>query len=213
MFGEPQPLIDDPNSGKLGAVVAEVNAWMYGRHDWLLTTSATKALAIGLAIALLVLVIGALPVRQGRKIHGLWLRFTRPVRRDDPHALMRQADQPDSAPASLLVVACVLRDQVQRVLASIENPGVPGARSTPEPLYTLPEADLVARISAARGPDAGAALAKVHRRLRALPSRGQAAAPWSSGNLRKGDFEDLDADVRELYRTLGCDESLHRKTI
>lgn len=206
MFGEPQPFIDDPSGGWLGRVVAEVNAWMYNRHDWLLTALATKLLAIGLAIGLLALAIAAMPVRAGRKIHGLWLRFRRPVRRDDPHLLMRQVDQSHAAPQSLLVVACLLRDDIQRVLAALDQPPHAPPRATPDPLYTLSEADLMARVSAARGPEAAAALAKVYPRLRALPSRGHAAAPWSSARLSRRDFETLDADVRQLYRTLGGEQ-------
>lgn len=197
MFGEPQPFIDHPSGSWLDRAVAELNSWMYNRHDWLLTAVATKVLAIGLAVGLVVLAIAALPVRSGRKIHGLWLRFTRPVRRDDPHVLMRQADQPATAPQSLLVVACLMRDDIQRMLAEDDNPG------STDPLYSLPQAELIARVSATRGPEAAAALAKVYPRLRALPSRGQAAAPWSSAILTRRDFEILDADMRQLYRTLG----------
>src|SRR5258706_1399245 len=77
------------------------------------------------------------------------------------------------------------------------------AASRPEPLYTVPEAELVALVSSARGTMAGVALARVYRRLRALPSRGQAAAPWSSGALTRREFESLYLDVAELCRTLG----------
>jgi len=86
---------------------------------------------------------------------------------------------------------------VQAVLASIT--------SRPEPLYTLPEAELVAALSNARGTGAGVALARVYRRLRALPSRGQAAAPWGAGTLARRDFDTLYRDVGELCRTLGID--------
>jgi hypothetical protein len=96
---------------------------------------------------------------------------------------------------ALLVLGCMLRDQVQLLLAD--------ASQRPEALYTVPEAELVALVSAARGTMAGVALARVYRRLRALPSRGQAAAPWSSGTLTRRDFESLYSDVAELCRTLG----------
>ena len=88
-----------------------------------------------------------------------------------------------------------MRDQVQSYLTEIAQ------RS--EPLYTMPEAELVAKVSAAHGTEAGVALARVYRRLRSLPSRGQAAAPWSSGALPRRDFESLYRDVAELCRTLG----------
>ena len=73
-----------------------------------------------------------------------------------------------------------------------------------EPLYTVPEAELVAQLSRPRrAPIAGVALARVYRRLRALPSRGQAAAPWSARQLARRDFDSLYEDVAELCRTLG----------
>lgn len=200
MFGEPKPFIDDPSGGALGHAIAELNAWTYNRREWLLTATAMKALAVGLALILLLLIVTALPIRPGRAFHGLWLRFSRPPRRDDPHALLRNADDPGAAASSLLVVACILRDRIQAVLVEIiaDSPV-----DQPEPLYTVPEAELVARVSASKGAAAGAALANVYRRLRALPSRAQAAAPWSAGALRPRDFERLYADVRELCRTLG----------
>ena len=77
------------------------------------------------------------------------------------------------------------------------------ASGRPEPLYTVPEAELIALVSSARGTIAGVALARVYRRLRQLPSRGQAAAPWSSGTLTRREFEGLYLDVAELCRTLG----------
>jgi hypothetical protein len=150
---------------------------------------------------LLVLAIVALPVRRGPRIDGAWLKFARPQRRDDPSALILSADRAlpgkqgrrDSRP--LLVLSCILRDQVQGYLVELTH--------RPEPLYTMPEAELVAQVSAAHGTDAGVALARVYRRLRALPSRSQAAAPWSSGTVPRRDFESLYRDVAELCRTLG----------
>jgi hypothetical protein len=80
-----------------------------------------------------------------------------------------------------------------------------GVTSKLEPLYTVAENQLVADVTRARGPEAGAALARVYRRLRALPSRGQAAAPWSGGHLPRRDFDILYRDVGELCRTLGSE--------
>jgi hypothetical protein len=193
MYGDPQPFIDDPRGGKLGRSIAELNTWLWSRHEWLLTATAMKAVAGALAVCLLFLAFIALPVRRGPRIDGAWLKFLRPVRRDDPHSLLATADS--NSAGSLLVLACMLRDQVQLLLAD--------ASQRPEALYTVPEAELVAVVSAARGTMAGVALARVYRRLRALPSRGQAAAPWSSGTLTRRDFESLYSDVAELCRTLG----------
>jgi hypothetical protein len=194
MYGDPQPFIDDPRGGKLGRSIAEVNSWLWGRHEWLLTATAMKGVAGGLAICLLLLAFVALPVRRGPRIDGMWLKFTRPVRRDDAHAMVSHGDRAPTV-GSLMVLACILRDQVQTYLAE--------AAVRSEPLYTVPEAELVALVTSSRGASAGVALARVYRRLRALPSRGQAAAPWSAGALTRRDFEALYNDVAELCRILG----------
>ena len=58
-----------------------------------------------------------------------------------------------------------------------------------------------------KGVMAGTALARVYKRLRALPGRGHAAAPWSQGNLPRREFDALFKDVAELCRTLGAELS------
>jgi hypothetical protein len=126
-------------------------------------------------------------------MEGAWLRFGRPPRRDDGHALIAAADA--SKDASSLVLACILRDQLQGQLAEVT-----GQR---EPLYTLSEADLVKQLAAAKGTAAAQAVSRLYKRLRALPSRGQAAAPWSAGHLARREFDALYRDAAELCRTLG----------
>jgi hypothetical protein len=192
MYGEPRPYIDDAEAGAVGRGVRELNAWLHDREAWLLTEPAMRGVALVLAFALLVLVLVALPVRRGPVIDGAWLRFGRPERRDEPHAVVAATER---GAGSLLVLACVLRDQLQHVLAEVVD--------RKEPLYTVAEAELVARLRAARGPAAGAALRRVYGRLRALPSRGQAAAPWGTDRFPRRDFDALYADVAELCRTLG----------
>lgn len=193
MYGEPRPYIDDARAGELGRSIADLNFWLSERRAWLLTPGAMKALAVGLAAALLLLALLALPVRRGPRIDGAWLRFGRPGRRDEPHAVVVSAEQGGGAS---LILACVLRDQIQRLLAD--------AVGKPEPLYTLPETQLLGEVSRARGQDAGAALARVYHRLRELPSRGQAAAPWSTAHLARREFDTLYRDAAELCRTLGA---------
>lgn len=192
MYGDPRPFIDDPRGGKLGRSIADLNSWLSQRREWLLTPTAMKALAATLAILLLLLAVLALPVRRGPRIDGAWLRFGRPARRDEPYAVVGAAERNQG---NALVLACILRDQVQLLLAD--------TLGRPEPLYTLTEAQLVAALRDAKGADAGTALARVYKRLRALPSRGQAAAPWSSGHLARREFDALYRDVAELCRTLG----------
>lgn len=190
MYGEPRPFIDDAKAGELGRSIADLNFWLSERRAWLLTPAAMKVLAVGLAIALLLLALFALPVRRGPRIDGAWLKFGRPGRRDEPHRVIADAEQGGGT----LILACVLRDQIQLLLAE--------AIGKPEPLYTMSEAQLLAELSRSRGDQARAALARVYHRLRALPSRGQAAAPWSAGHLARRDFDTLHRDVAELCRTL-----------
>jgi hypothetical protein len=190
-YGTPRPFIADPRGGAFARSIDRINDWIYARREWYLTPGALQALGATLAILLLVLAILALPVRRGPRIDGAWLRFGRPLRRDDPNTLIANADRPGSH----LVLACVLRDQVQHVLAEILDKA--------EPLYTLTEGQLVTQLTAAKGAAAAAAFARVYKRLRALPSRGQAAAPWSSGHLARREFDTLYRDVADLCRTLG----------
>ena len=193
MYGDPRPYIDDARAGELGRTIADLNFWLSERRAWLLTPGAMKALAVGLAAALLLLALFALPVRRGPRIDGAWLRFGRPGRRDEPHT--RGRPRPSRAAPTWCWPACC---------ATSSSALLADAVGKPEPLYTVPEAQLVAELSRARGPHAGAALARVYRRLRALPSRGQAAAPWSAAHLQRRDFDTLYRDVAELCRTLGA---------
>lgn len=200
MYGDPPPFIADPRGGKVGHAIDEINYWLFLRREWLLTPGAMKALAATLAGLLLLLAVLALPVRRGPRIDGAWLRFGRPVRRDEPYTLVGNADaigQARGVPGSYLVLACILRDQVQALLAETL------ATAGPEPLHTLTENQLASRLTDAKGTEASRALVRVYRRLRALPSRGQAAAPWSSGHLARRDFDTLYRDVADLCRTLG----------
>jgi hypothetical protein len=103
----------------------------------------------------------------------------------------------DKGSGSNLVLACILRDHVQVLLA--------GVTSRLEPLYTVPEPQLAADVARVGGPEAAVALSRVYRKLRALPSRGQAAAPWSAGSLTRRDFDALYREVAELCRTLGSE--------
>src|SRR2546430_13631927 len=51
--------IDDARAGELGRSVADLNFWLSERRAWLLTPGAMKALAVGLAAALLLLALFA----------------------------------------------------------------------------------------------------------------------------------------------------------
>src|SRR4029079_14855072 len=102
MYGEPRPYIDDARAGELSRSIADLNFWLSERRAWLLTPGAMKALAVGLAVALLLLALFALPVRRGPRIDGAWLRFGRPGRRAEPQTVVAQ---PAHAGGATLVVA------------------------------------------------------------------------------------------------------------
>lgn len=203
MYGEPRTYIDDPKAGEVGKSVAEFDVWLADRRAWLLTPTAMRVLAASLALVLFGLAFFALPVRRGPRIDGAWLRFGRPTRRDEPHGVVANADatrvgaavRARGDGASHLVVACVLRDQVQALLEE--------AIGKSEPIYTMTEGELITHVAQHKGTEAADALTKVYRRLRALPSRSQAAAPWNAGSLPRRDFDALYKDVAELCRTLG----------
>ncbi len=194
MVGTPKPFIDDARAGELGRDIADLNRWLDERSAWLLTPAAMRVVAGGLALLLLGLTFFALPLRRGPAVDGAWLRFVRPARRDDPRQLVRAADDG----RDLLVGACVLRDHVQRALAE--------ALGKPEPFFSLSQNELVAAVRDRFGEPAARQLGALYRRLKALPSRGQAAAPWAStSQLSRAEFDALFAATQELCRSLGAE--------
>lgn len=192
MFGEPRPFIDDAGMGAFGRSVAGVNRWLEQRNDWLLTPVAMRVIGGLLAVALAILAIAAMPPWRRLPLDGRWLRLIRPERPADLPQLVAAHDQ---GARNFLLPAAVLRDNAAAALAR--------AAGTADPLYQLPERELVARVTAARGPEAGAAVARLYHRLRGLPSRSQAAAPWSRGKVSRRELAELHAEVSDLYRRLG----------
>ena len=195
MYGDPAPFIDDANADALGRGVADVNRWLGERNDWLLTPDALKVIATVLALLMVGLVGAAMPRRRGSAENdGSWLTFLRPARRDDPARLLRAAD---SGETNFLSAACVLRDLAGHRLRT--------ALSTEDPLVMTDSefARAAAIASKSKNVDVDALAMRVHRRLRALPQRAQAAAPWAVGTLNRRDFDQLYGDLEELCRTLG----------
>jgi len=192
MYGEPRPFIDDAGAGPVGRAVNNLNDWLYRRSDWLLTPVAMRIIAAILALILVTLVVVAMPLRRHSAADGSWLKFIRPGRRDAPDRLIAAAERGDE---SMIVAACVLRDVAQGALAR--------AVDRVDPIYTMTEAELIAAVRRAKDPIAGDQVARVYKRLRALPSRSQAAAPWGGGQLPRREFDRLYHDVTALCRTLG----------
>ncbi len=193
MFGEPRTFIDDAGMGAFGRSVAGVNRWLEQRNDWLLTPVAMRVIGGLLALALALLGIAAMPPWRRLPLDGRWLRLMRPERPADLPQIVAAHDDPGAR--NFLLPAAVLRDSAAAALARVTG--------TVDPLHQLPEPELVKRVTAARGAAAGAAVARLHRRLRGLPSRSQAAAPWSRGKISRRELHQLHADVTDLYRTLG----------
>lgn len=192
MYGDPRAFIDDAGLRPIDRSVLRLNDWLAARSEWLLTPVAMRVIAAVLALLLVTLVVVAMPLRKQATADGSWLRFSRPGRRDAPDRLLAAAERGGS---SMLVPACVLRDVAQGALAR--------AVGREDPIYTMSEAELVAAVTTARDVDAGMVAARVYKRLRALPSRTQAAAPWGGGDLPRRDFDRLFHDVSELCRRLG----------
>ncbi len=192
MFGDPRPFIDDAGMGKFGRSVAGVNRWLEQRNDWLLTPIAMRVIGGLLAVALALLAIAAMPPWRRLPLDGRWLRLIRPER---PADLPQIVASHDRGAKNFLLPAAVLRDSAAAALAR--------TTSTPDPLYQMSERDLIKRVTEVRGRDAGEAVSRLYRRLRALPSRSQAAAPWSRGKITRRELVQLHDDVTELYRTLG----------
>ena len=196
MYGDPRPFIDDAGLSPLGRSVAGVNRWLEQRNDWLLTPTAMQVFGGALAVALAILALAAMPPWRRVPLDGRWLRLLRPergVRGEIPVDEVVAAA--DAGARNLMLPAAVLRDAVAAALAR--------ATGTVDPLHQLPERELVDRVARAKGADAGAQVAALYRRLRALPTRSQAAAPWTRGQVSRRELEELHAAAQRLYRSLG----------
>lgn len=192
MYGEPRPFIDDAGLTSFGRNVHGVNRWLEGRNDWLLTPPAMRVIGAIVALALAALALAAMPPWRRQTMDGAWLGPPRPVRRD--HVVQVVADH-DAGASNFLVPAAVLRDSVASALAR--------AVGHPDPLHQMAERELVRRVADRHGAAAGAAVALLYPRLRGLPSRSQAAAPWTRGRVSERELATLYADARDLYRHLG----------
>jgi hypothetical protein len=213
MYGKPRPFIDDAGAGPVGRAVNDLNDWLSHRSDWLLTPVAMRIVAAVMALVLVTLVVLAMPLRKQTTADGSWLKFIRPGRRDAPDKMIAAAEvaakdrggvagwagfggmSRAKGDDNLLTAACVLRDLAQGVIGR--------AIQIQDPIYSMTETELVGAVSRVKDPYAGAQVARVYRRLRALPSRSQAAAPWGAGAMPRREFDRLYAEVTELCRTLG----------
>lgn len=192
MYGEPRPFIDDANLTPFGRNMAGINRWLEGRNEWLLTPIAMRVIGAVVAVALAALALWAMPPWRRRVIDGAWLGPPRRERRD---LASRVVAEHDAGAKNFLIPAAVLRDSVNVALAR--------AVDHVDPLYQLPERELITRVSERVGRDAAAVVARLAPKLRALPTRVHAAAPWTRGRLGERDLTDLYDDAASLYRHLG----------
>jgi hypothetical protein len=198
MYGEPRSFIDDAGASPFDRKIHDLNHWLEERNDWLLTVPAMRILGGILAFGVVIAAGLTLPFWRRHQADGRWLRVDRPARKDD---LERAVAAADAGSDNFVIAATVLRDLAQFALTRVTGKS--------DPLFTVSERELVTQVTAARGAPAGAALARVYRKLRGLPSRSQAAAPWSGAHLSRREFERLHDDVMDLYD--GLDDQAPRK--
>lgn len=191
MFGEPRPYIDDARAGPVGQSIAGINQWLAQTSEWLLTPTAMRISAVLIAALLVALLLWAMPLRRTLAADGRWLRMHRSGRRDGADRMIADAE----SGREFLPAAALVRDRAQVVLAR--------ATGVADPLYAVSESQLIAAVRKAKGEAAAEALRHVYRRLRAVPSRSQAGAPWAGGGQAQREFSQLHDDVTALCRTLG----------
>ena len=198
LYGEPRGLLDDGSlGGKVDSAMSDLNDWLDERNDYLITEGGLLALAVALALLIGLGSLVIMPLKRKNPLDGAWTRAaddTRPP--NDFERLVAQYDRPGTR-ASYSLPAAIMRDTVNAALERVLE--------HPEPLHSLDANALVHAIGSARG-NAAAELARpLIPRLKALPSRWQAASPWTVGYLSRREFERLHAEVQKLERALEGD--------
>ncbi len=197
LWGEPVGLLDDGTTrGKVANAVAGVNRWLDERNDYLLTEPGLRGVAALLALLIGLLAVVALPLTRRARLDGRWVR-ARPgeTALEGFPELVAHYDGPGRA-SSYLLPATVLRDTVNTAMAR--------ALDHPDPLYSLGEDDLASKLRDACNNRVAAAARKLYKRLKKLPSRVQAASPWTQGFLSRREFEALHVDAEALLAGLAA---------
>jgi hypothetical protein len=196
LYGEPSGVLDDGTvRGTMASMLSDFNRWLDERNDYLLTNLGTRAAAVLVAALIALLCLLSLPLARKSRLEGDWTRAaaTTSVAPDDFEQIVHRYDH--ARQGNFLLPATVIRDTINSCLSRVLGHA--------EPLYSLREQQLVDSLVERHGQAAASAYRRLHKRLRSLPSRGQAASPWSTGFISRRDFERLHEDAQELYLALG----------
>ncbi len=195
VWGEPEGLLDDGTvGGKVNNTIANFNRWLRRNKDYLLTKQALLALSIVLALMVALGAVVIVPLRRKTALDGSWTRGPGGGGGvPDFERVVGMYDRPGPR-QSYTLPAAILRDiasaELERVLES------------PEPLHGLSETELYRRLHEARGEPAVAAMRPLYARLKALPSRWQAASPFGVSYVSRREFERLRSEVDALEKAL-----------
>jgi hypothetical protein len=195
VYGEPSGLLDDGTvDGTVKQMVSDVNNWLEERNDYLLTRDGLRVISVAAAILISLLGLALLPMARRSRLDGGWTRTQSTSLVVDDYQSVVAAFDRHGHRGNYLLPAAVVRDGLNARLARLLEQS--------QPLYTLREAELYGAVEREAGPAAATALRHTYRRLKALPSRLQAASTWSHGFLSRREFERLHDDIHALYRYL-----------
>lgn len=184
-----------PKGGRVASLLDQFNRWLLDRNNYLLTNEATRAIAILSALLVSLLGLASLPLLRRTGLDGSWTRA-----RPDGGPLSSFEELVDhfdtrSRRKNFLLPAAVLRDSCNQRLGELLG--------REAPIFNMGYQVFVEELRRLRGAAVAEAGAAVFPRLKRLPTRVQAASPWTSMYLSRHEFELLHDDVNELYRTLG----------
>ncbi len=184
-----------PKGGSVSALLDQFNRWLLERNDYLLTNDATRGVGILAALLVALLGLASLPLLRRTGLDGSWTR-ARPDGGplDSFEELVGHFDT-KARRKNFLLPAAVLRDNVNQRLGDVLE--------REQPLFNMGRQVFVDELNRVCGHQVARAAAAIFPRLKRLPTRVQAASPWTSMYLSRHEFETLHKGGDELYRTLG----------
>lgn len=204
LYGEPETSLDDGTvAGTMGNILGELNRWLDERNDYLLTAPGILAVAIILAILIALVAVASLPLKRKGLFDGSWTRPSAVVNNGispgaiaDFAAIVNAHDS--NAKQNFLLPATVIRDTVDARLSRLLG--------EPEPLHSRKTDSLMHAVAEKVGPNAAHALEPLCRSVRSLPSREQAASPWSTGHVSRAELERLERMADGFLRAVDSAE-------